>query len=96
MKRRLGILRPIGDLFALAFSAGEAIGRLGCLVGGCCYGKIATTGLLIHDHGALRYATPLYQSAAAAATFALLVWLERKMTLPENTLFYLQGLFFLS
>lgn len=39
MKRRLGITRPTGDLFALAIPAGEAIGRIACFVGGCCYGR---------------------------------------------------------
>src|SRR5438128_6696554 len=35
-KRRLGIRRPTGDLFAVAICAGEAVGRFGCLFGGCC------------------------------------------------------------
>jgi phosphatidylglycerol:prolipoprotein diacylglycerol transferase len=38
-KRYLGIVRPTGDLFALALAAGEAIGRWGCFLAGCCYGK---------------------------------------------------------
>jgi prolipoprotein diacylglyceryltransferase len=38
-KRRIGLVRPLGDLFALALSAGEAVGRWGCFFGGCCYGR---------------------------------------------------------
>src|SRR5713226_7126471 len=38
-KRYLGIRRPLGDLFAVAISAGEAVGRWGCFAGGCCYGR---------------------------------------------------------
>ena len=41
-KRTLGVKRSTGDLFALAIPAGEAIGRIACFIGGCCYGKVAT------------------------------------------------------
>ena len=34
-KRHLGIQRSTGDLFAVAVSAGEAVGRWGCFYGGC-------------------------------------------------------------
>lgn len=89
-KRRLGITRPTGDLFALAIPAGEAIGRLGCFVGGCCYGKVTTAALAVHEHGELRHPAQLYSSLAAASSFAVLVWLERKRILPENGLLYVQ------
>ena len=90
MKRRLGITRPSGDLFALAIPAGEAIGRIGCFIGGCCFGKAATVAWAVHDHDALRHPTQLYLAITAAGTFALLLWIERKRMLPENGLFYLQ------
>ncbi|MBV8689602.1 MAG: prolipoprotein diacylglyceryl transferase, partial [Candidatus Eremiobacteraeota bacterium] len=90
MKRRLGIARSTGDLFALAIPAGEAIGRIGCFIGGCCFGKTAAVAWSIHDHGALRHPTQLYLALAAALSFALLLWIERKRTLPENGLFYTQ------
>src|SRR5579862_6940603 len=41
-KRYLGLKRPLGDLFAVALCAGEAVGRWGCFFGGCCYGKPAS------------------------------------------------------
>jgi phosphatidylglycerol:prolipoprotein diacylglycerol transferase len=90
LKRRLGIARPTGDMFALAVTAGEAVGRLGCFVGGCCYGKVATAALAVHDHGAFRQPAQLYSSLAAALSFAFLVWLDRKRVLPENGLLYVQ------
>jgi phosphatidylglycerol:prolipoprotein diacylglycerol transferase len=94
MKRRLGIVRPTGDLFALAVPAGEAIGRIGCFVGGCCYGKVTAAAIAVHDHDAFRYPTQLFMSVAAAATFAVLLALERRRVLPENGLFYVQGMLF--
>jgi len=90
MKRRLGIKRPTGDLFALALPAGEAIGRIACFLGGCCFGKAATVAWAVHDHGVLRHPTQLYLAIAAAGVFGVLFHLERKRFLPENGLFYVQ------
>jgi phosphatidylglycerol:prolipoprotein diacylglycerol transferase len=94
MKRRLGITRPTGDLFALAIPAGEAIGRVACFVGGCCYGKAAGVAWAVHDHGAWRHPAQLYLSVAAATCFLALLAIERMHFLPENGLFYLGGALF--
>ena len=94
MKRHLGITRPTGDLFALAIPAGEAIGRIACFIGGCCYGKVSHVAWSVAEQGALRHPTQLYLSFAAAATFVLLVVLDRSKRLPENGLFYTQGMLF--
>lgn len=95
VKRRLGITAHTGDLFALAIPLGEAIGRIACFIGGCCYGKIAN-GLAwaVQDHGALRHPTQLYMSLGAAFCFAILLGLERRHVLPANGLFYLGGMLF--
>lgn len=92
-KRAIGLRRPTGDLFALALAGGEAVGRLGCFIGGCCYGKVASVPWAVYDHGAARHPTQLYSSLAAFATLALLLRLER-MNLPEDTLLCVQGLLF--
>lgn len=91
MKRRLGITRPTGDLFALAIPAGEAIGRIGCFIGGCCFGKTARLAWAVHDHGAWRHPSQLYLAVAAAIAFGALLTIERRRILPENGLFYLGG-----
>lgn len=94
MKRRLGVVRPTGDLFALAIPVGEAIGRIACFIGGCCYGRPAQLAWAVHDHGLWRHPAQLYASAAAACCFFTLLWVERCRPLPENGLFYLGGLLF--
>jgi phosphatidylglycerol:prolipoprotein diacylglycerol transferase len=94
MKRRLGITRPTGDLFALAIPAGEAVGRVACFVGGCCYGRAASVAWAVHEHGALRHPAQLYLGFAAALCFVVLLIVERRRILPENGLFYLGGLLF--
>jgi phosphatidylglycerol:prolipoprotein diacylglycerol transferase len=37
-KKALGITVATGDPYAIALPLGQSIGRLGCFVGGCCYG----------------------------------------------------------
>jgi phosphatidylglycerol:prolipoprotein diacylglycerol transferase len=68
-KRRLGIRRSTGDSFALALPLGEAVGRLGCLAYGCCYGAPTTMPWGIVQHGAARHPTQLY-----SALLAVLLW----------------------
>ena len=90
-KRTLGYHRPLGDLFAFALAGGEAVGRLGCFVYGCCYGKIAHVPWAVWDHGAPRHPTQLYSSFAALLVLGILVQIDRRVRLPDNALFYLQG-----
>jgi phosphatidylglycerol:prolipoprotein diacylglycerol transferase len=92
-KRHLRITRPTGDLWAVALAGGEAVGRIGCFVGGCCFGKAAGVAWAVHDHGAWRHPTQLYLAAAAGCVLVLLLALDR-YRLPENALFYIQGVLF--
>ncbi len=92
-KRRLGLRRPTGDLFAVAVSAGEAVGRWGCFFGGCCYGKACAVPWAVHQHGAWRHPTQLYLSGANALILVAL-WRFDKARPPENGLFYLQGVLY--
>lgn len=94
VKRALHIVRPTGDMFAFAIPVGEAIGRIGCFVGGCCYGKIAHVPWAVYSDGAWRHPSQLYLALAAAATFAIVCAVDRRARLPENGLFYLQGMLF--
>lgn len=92
-KQRIGLIRPLGDLFAFALSAGEAVGRWGCYFGGCCYGR-ETGGAAwwsVYQHGAERYPTQIFMSVASALIFVALIVLEKRRILPENGLFYVQG-----
>ena len=75
-KRRMGIRRSTGDLFALALPAGEAVGRIGCHLNGCCYGERCDAPWAILQHGATRYPAQLLSAATAAAIFGFLLWLS--------------------
>ena len=95
-KRQLGIKRSTGDSFALALSAGEFIGRIGCFFHGCCSGQTCapSTLLSIHQHNSWRFPSQLMLSLAALFTFAVLLWLRRKRELPEGALWRLYLLMF--
>jgi phosphatidylglycerol:prolipoprotein diacylglycerol transferase len=85
-KRRLGIRRSTGDLFALALPAGEAVGRIGCFFNGCCYGVPARVPWAVYQHEAWRHPAQLYASAVSLLIFGALLWL-RPRTRREGELF---------
>jgi len=92
-KKRMGIKRSTGDLFALALPAGEAIGRIGCYYNQCCYGTVTTSSLAVYQHGAFRHPAQLYSSATAALMFALLFGLRNRLS-REGDLFRLYLILF--
>ena len=86
-KKRLGLIRPTGDLFAVALMAGEAVGRWGCFLGGCCGGRACTLPWAIQNH----HPTQIYLSVACALIFVILLLTEKFYKPAENGLWYLQG-----
>jgi phosphatidylglycerol:prolipoprotein diacylglycerol transferase len=90
IKRRLRFTRPTGDLFAVALCAGEAVGRLGCFFGGCCFGKVTDVPWAVWQHGAHRHPTQLYLSVASLGVLGVLIVLERSRPLV-NRVFCTQG-----
>ncbi len=87
-KRRLKIRRSTGDLWALALPAGEAVGRIGCALNGCCYGTPFGGSWAVWEHGAYRHPTQIYSALAAALIFGILFKLRDKMP-REGDLFRL-------
>jgi len=70
------------DRGIVALPLGQAIGRLGCLAAGCCYGRETDSwlGMNLPDAGGLwaaRYPTQLLSSVADLAIFAVLLTIER-------------------
>ncbi|MEL6894863.1 MAG: prolipoprotein diacylglyceryl transferase family protein [Planctomycetota bacterium] len=74
-----GIRRRTGDAFTVPVAFGIAIGRLGCLLFGCCYGVPTTLPwgvcfpMAIGGGDLPRHPTQLYESLFHAG-YALLVW----------------------
>jgi phosphatidylglycerol:prolipoprotein diacylglycerol transferase len=94
-----------GDLFAPGIALGYMVGRLGCLLAGCCYGRPTNVAWAITftDPAAnLNVGTPLnvplhptqlYESGAGLVIFALLMLIERRRSFPGRT-FWLFVLFY--
>ncbi|HWA82780.1 MAG TPA: prolipoprotein diacylglyceryl transferase family protein [Fimbriimonadaceae bacterium] len=92
-KRRLGIRRSTGDLFALALPAGEAVGRIGCYFNGCCFGTVCDEPWAVYQHGAMRHPAQLYASVTAAVILGGLLLVRSRVT-REGDLFKLYLLAF--
>jgi phosphatidylglycerol:prolipoprotein diacylglycerol transferase len=79
--KRIFILK-VADLFAPSVMIAYAIGRIGCLLNGCCYGAPTKMpwGIVFHDDGITTlpsHPTQLYASLLSLVFFAGLVFLER-------------------
>lgn len=86
LRRRNLPFLPMADLFAPAAALGQAVGRVGCLFAGCCYGRtcdlpwavtfrhpesLAPTGMALHP-------TQLYDSALNLCIATVLWGLSRR------------------
>ncbi|MEW5848927.1 MAG: prolipoprotein diacylglyceryl transferase [Myxococcota bacterium] len=91
-KKLVGITTSTGDAFAVAVPAGQALGRVGCLLEGCCYGTTWNGPWAIHLHGALRHPVQAYEAVMDLALAAMLFTIRRQ-TRPAGHLFkvYLVG-----
>ncbi len=82
-KRRIGHLAPTGDRFALPLAIGLGVGRIGCVLAGCCRGRPLdpTSPLAALDlrlHGVARFPAALVEAYFhALAAFVLLVAMRR-------------------
>lgn len=80
-KKLLKIKDKRGNLFAPAVAIGVVIGRIGCLLRGCCYGKATTLpwGVNFGD-GVMRHPTQIYEALFMLAMF---IWLQRVKDRPD-------------
>lgn len=71
-------LRPFADFVITALPLGQAIGRIGCLLNGCCYGAPSSASWSVVTEGAARHPTPLYEAVFCLALYGLLLWYYRR------------------
>ncbi len=69
--RSIGFLKLWAVLPALSF--GHGIGRIGCFLAGCCYGKETNFPWAVHMHGANRHPTQMIEAIILIALGAYLV-----------------------
>lgn len=77
-------LWKIADIMAPSIALGHAIGRIGCLMNGCCYGKPTDLPWAIHfpldheTHGIGVHPTQIYESILNLILYAGLAWYFRR------------------
>ena len=59
-KKKIGYPHSTGDAFALAIPLGHAIGRVGCFLGGCCFGtECSLPWAVVYPEGSVAHLTQL-------------------------------------
>ena len=73
-------LRDVLDLVAPSGLIGHSIGRIGCLLNGCCYGVVTNSRLGVHidDTNILHVPAQLYDSLMALAAVWILLSIEKR------------------
>lgn len=73
-KRLLGVRGKTGDSYAMPLAASMAVGRIGCLFYGCCYGSETSLpwGIQVQTATGIRHPIPVYESLFHASMFGLL------------------------
>lgn len=69
--RHLPLLKML-DLTAPYIALGQSVGRIGCFLNGCCYGKEVSWGIYFPVHGAHLHPTQLYSSGGLLLIFFIL------------------------
>ncbi len=84
---------PLGrtmDLLAPYVALGQAIGRIGCFLNGCCYGKEVSWGIYFPVHHARLHPTQLYSSFGLFLIFLFLKKFQSRKNFDGQVLvFYL-------
>jgi len=88
VQRGLEIEPDMFDAFAPGAPLGIAILRVGCLLGGCCYGKPTNLPWAITLHGAARHPTQVYDGLANLLLLGL-IWRLRERLPRRGDLFAL-------
>ncbi|HEX5474577.1 MAG TPA: prolipoprotein diacylglyceryl transferase [Vicinamibacterales bacterium] len=90
VRRHRLALWSTADVFAPAIALGHGVGRLGCLLAGCCYGRPTTVPWAVTFHSQVAHAnvgtplgialhpTQLYESGAELVILAILLTRERR------------------
>ncbi len=87
-------LQHFGDIVAPAAALGLAIGRIGCLLAGCCYGAVCDLPWAVHypagheTHGLAVHPAPLYETALMLLAAGLLLKLDQHKPYAGFTLWW--------
>lgn len=75
--KRQNLAKVLDELAPFA-ALGQSIGRIGCLLNGCCYGRPASWGIFFPAHNEYLIPTQLFSSLDLLAIFVILRTLQEK------------------
>lgn len=84
-KNKLGLLRIL-DLLVPFIALGQAIGRIGCLLNGCCFGRVSEFGIYFKVFDQVLIPTQLYSSLLLLFIFFVLRFMQDKKHPPGQIL----------
>jgi len=92
-KEKLDFLKT-ADLIVPFIALGQSIGRIGCLLNGCCFGRESQAGLYFAIFDKVLIPTQLYSSLLLLLIFCILRWMQKSKH-PAGQILY-SYLFFYS
>lgn len=75
------------DLLVPFVALAQSLGRIGCFLNGCCFGKESFYGIYFPSHGAVLIPTQLYSSLAMLIIFVILRIMQ-DMPHKQGQIFY--------
>ena len=87
LKRKNLKVYTILDLVIPFVAIAQAIGRIGCLLNGCCFGKISKFGLYFDTHKLILIPTQIYSSLILIFIFIILRFLQDRPHREGNIFF---------
>jgi phosphatidylglycerol:prolipoprotein diacylglycerol transferase len=86
-KNKMDMLATL-DLLVPFIALGQAIGRIGCFLNGCCYGRESVFGIYSQVHGSKLIPTQLYSSLLLFLIFLILRFMQNRKHLPGQILYF--------
>ena len=84
-KNKINLLKTL-DLLIPFIALGQAIGRIGCLLNGCCFGRASEFGLYFAVFDQVLIPTQLYSSLLLLLIFIILRFMQDRKHLPGQIL----------
>ena len=77
-KKKLSLIKYL-DLFVPYIALGQAIGRIGCFLNGCCFGKPVSWGIYFPLHGMRLHPVQLYSVVSLLIIFLILRRVSKRL-----------------
>ena len=81
-KKAVGITIATGDPYAIGLPLGQALGRVGCFLGGCCYGRVLEEDSPLRGLSLVTHPAQLYEGALDLAVAVTLFAIRKRPRAP--------------